>query len=80
MESPHTLMKRKYEGVFILKLQGQDETIDEMVGNDSRVIRGHAMARQHVDCKLPCVRNSDVHRVQSLQSESNSGTIVPLEL
>ena len=32
-------MKRKYEGVYILKLQGQEEGIDEMVGKITKALQ-----------------------------------------
>jgi ribosomal protein S6 len=34
-------MKRKYEGIYILKLQGQDEGIDEMVGKISKELESN---------------------------------------
>ncbi len=34
-------MKRKYEGIYVLKLQGQDEGIDEMVGKISKELESN---------------------------------------
>lgn len=34
-------MKRKYEGIYILKLQGQDEGIDEMVGKITKELESN---------------------------------------
>jgi small subunit ribosomal protein S6 len=34
-------MKRKYEGVYVLKLQGQEEGIDEMVGKITKELESN---------------------------------------
>ena len=49
MESHHTLLKRKYEGVYILKLQGQDETIEEMVGKITKELEGNGATLEQID-------------------------------
>jgi len=42
-------MKRKYEGVYILKLQGQDETIDEMVGKITKELESNGAVLEQID-------------------------------
>ncbi len=42
-------MKRKYEGVYILKLQGQDETIDETVGKIAKELESNGAVLEQVD-------------------------------
>lgn len=42
-------MKRKYEGVYILKLQGQDESIDEMVGKITKELESNGAALEQID-------------------------------
>ncbi len=42
-------MKRKYEGVYILKLQGQEEGIDEMVGKITKELEGNGAKLEKVE-------------------------------
>ena len=42
-------MKRKYEGVYVLKLQGQDESIDEMVGKITKELESNGAVLEQVD-------------------------------
>ena len=42
-------MKRKYEGVYILKLQGQEETIDEMVGKITKELESNGAVLEQID-------------------------------
>ncbi|PAW61447.1 MAG: 30S ribosomal protein S6 [Verrucomicrobiia bacterium Tous-C2TDCM] len=49
MEPHPTLMKRKYEGVYILKLQGQEETIDEMVGKITKELESNGASLEQID-------------------------------
>lgn len=42
-------MKRKYEGVYILKLQGQDETIDEMIGKITKELEANGASLEQID-------------------------------
>lgn len=42
-------MKRKYEGVYILKLQGQDESIDEMVGKITKELESNGAVLEQID-------------------------------
>ncbi len=42
-------MKRKYEGVYILKLQGQDESIDEMVGQITKELESSGASLEQID-------------------------------
>lgn len=42
-------MKRKYEGVYILKLQGQEEGIEEMVGNITKKLESEGASLEQID-------------------------------
>ncbi|HRQ87710.1 MAG TPA: 30S ribosomal protein S6 [Bacteroidia bacterium] len=42
-------MKRKYEGVYILKLQGQESTIDEIVGKITKELEGNGAVLEQID-------------------------------
>lgn len=42
-------MKRKYEGVYVLKLQGQEDSIDEMVGKITKELESNGAALEQID-------------------------------
>ena len=42
-------MKRKYESVYILKLQGQEEGVDEIVGGISKEIEAEGATLEQID-------------------------------
>ncbi len=42
-------MKRKYEGVYILNLQGQDATIDEMVSKITQELESNGAVLEQID-------------------------------
>jgi len=42
-------MKRNYEGVVVLKLQGQDEGIDELVGGITKELEAKGATMANVD-------------------------------
>ncbi|HQW28667.1 MAG: 30S ribosomal protein S6 [Verrucomicrobiales bacterium] len=42
-------MKRKYEGVYILKLQGQEEGIDEMVGKITKELESNGAKLEQIE-------------------------------
>ncbi len=42
-------MKRNYEGVYILKLQGQEESVDEVIGTISNEIEAEGATLKQID-------------------------------
>jgi small subunit ribosomal protein S6 len=42
-------MKRNYEGIYILKLQGQEEGIDEMVGKISKELESNGAKLEKIE-------------------------------
>lgn len=42
-------MKRKYEGVYVLKLQGQEEGIDDMVANITKELESSGATLEQID-------------------------------
>ena len=42
-------MKRKYEGVYIIKLQGQDANIDETVGKITKELESNGAVLEQID-------------------------------
>lgn len=42
-------MKRKYEGVYILRLQGQDESVDEMIGKITKELEKSGATLDQID-------------------------------
>jgi ribosomal protein S6 len=42
-------MKRKYEGVYVLKLQGQDESIDDMVGKITKELESNGAVLEQIE-------------------------------
>lgn len=42
-------MKRKYEGVYVLKMQGQEEGVEEMVGNITKELESSGAALEQID-------------------------------
>lgn len=42
-------MKRKYEGVYILKLQGQEEGIEDMVGNITKELESNGATLEQIE-------------------------------
>lgn len=42
-------MKRKYEGVYVLKMQGQEEGIEEMVGNITKELETSGATLEQID-------------------------------
>ncbi len=42
-------MKRKYEGVYILKLQGQEDSVDEMVGKITKELESSGAVLEQID-------------------------------
>ncbi len=42
-------MKRKYEGIYILKLQGQDESIDEIIEKISKELESKGASLVQID-------------------------------
>ena len=42
-------MKRNYEGVYILKLQGQEEGIDEMIGKITKELESNGAKLEKIE-------------------------------
>ncbi len=42
-------MKRKYEGIVVLKLQGQEEGVDEMVGGITKELESKGASMEQID-------------------------------
>ncbi|MEM7603080.1 MAG: 30S ribosomal protein S6 [Verrucomicrobiota bacterium] len=42
-------MKRKYEGVYVLKMQGQEEGIEEMVANITKELESKGASLEQID-------------------------------
>lgn len=42
-------MKRKYEGVYILKLQGQEDSVDEMIGKITKELESGGAVLEQID-------------------------------
>ena len=42
-------MKRKYEGVYVLKMQGQEEGVEEMVGSITNELQSSGAALDQID-------------------------------
>ena len=42
-------MKRKYKGVIVLNLQGNEDTVDEIVGNISKELEGEGATMDQID-------------------------------
>ena len=42
-------MKRKYEGVYVLKLQGQEEGIEEMIATISKELESNGAKLEQID-------------------------------
>ncbi len=42
-------MKRKYEGVYVLKMQGQEEGIEEMVSNITKELEAKGASLEQID-------------------------------
>lgn len=42
-------MKRKYEGVYILKMQGQEESIDNMVSEITKELEGSGAVLEQIE-------------------------------
>jgi ribosomal protein S6 len=49
LHSTLDLMKRNYEGIYILKLQGQEEGIDEMVGKISKELESNGATLEKIE-------------------------------
>ncbi|NRB73051.1 MAG: 30S ribosomal protein S6 [Verrucomicrobiales bacterium] len=42
-------MKRKYEGVYVLKMQGQEEGVEEMVGSITKELESNGATLEQID-------------------------------
>ncbi len=42
-------MKRKYEGVYVLNMQGQEEGVEEMVGNITKELESSGATLDQID-------------------------------
>ncbi|MEM7699394.1 MAG: 30S ribosomal protein S6 [Verrucomicrobiota bacterium] len=42
-------MKRKYEGIYVLKMQGQEESMDEMVSNITKELESGGFELEQIE-------------------------------